>query len=50
MTIRITLDIDNDTLEKMDEERKKKGFSRNRLIDYLLKNWFKEKCRILMED
>jgi metal-responsive CopG/Arc/MetJ family transcriptional regulator len=50
MTTRISVDVDEEILKKLDEERKKKNFSRNRLFEYLLKNWFKEKCRIVMED
>ncbi len=53
MTKRITIDLDEETLAQMDEERKKKKFSnlsRSQLIDYLLNKWFKDDCKVIMED
>lgn len=53
MSKRITIDFNEETLKQMDEERKKKKFSnlsRSQLIDYLVKRWFKDDCKIIMED
>ena len=50
MAKRVTVDLDKETLDQVDEERKKKKFSRNQLIDYLLKKWLKDGCKIIMED
>jgi len=46
----ITIVFEEKDLERMDSERSKKGFSRNKLIRYLLRKWFKDKCVIIMED
>ncbi len=47
---KVSVDFDEKVLEKMDVERKKKFISRNWLIHYLINKWFKDDCKIIMED
>ncbi len=49
MVKRVTIDLDLETLKQADEERKKKQLSRNLLINYLLRKWIKDGCKIIME-
>lgn len=47
---KISVDFEPEVLEEMDKERKKKFISRNWLIQYLVKKWFKDGHKIIMDD
>lgn len=46
----ISIIFEEKVLKRFDEEKDKKKVSRNWIIDYLLKKWFKDDCKIIMED
>jgi hypothetical protein len=48
--MQISIVLSEETVKKMDEKKKVVNLSRNQLIEYLLKDWFKKGCKIVMED
>lgn len=46
----ISIQLPQKIITKMDEKRKDRGFSRNQLFEYLLKKWFENGSKIIMED
>ena len=46
----ININLSKDVINQMDEKRKPKDFSRSKLIEYLIKKWIRDGCKIIMED
>jgi metal-responsive CopG/Arc/MetJ family transcriptional regulator len=42
--------IDDELIKEVDVKRKEKTLSRNWIINYLLKKWLRDGCKIIIED